>query len=189
MIKFIKTKLEGAWIIEPEVPYDERGSFYRTFCKEEFKKIGHEKEFVQFNQSINFKKGTLRGLHFQYPPYSEIKLVRCIKGAVQDFIVDLRMNSPTLFQYISVHLSEENKKSLYIPEGFAHGFITLTDNVELIYFHTEYYTPSAYGGVHYADPKINLVLEEKISVISEKDKNLPFMTDDFKGLDLSIKKN
>ncbi len=184
MIRFIETKLKGAWIIEPEVPMDHRGSFYRTYCKKEFEQIGHFKEFVQFNQSINFKKGTLRGLHFQNPPFTEIKMVRCVKGAVQDFIVDLRKGSPTLFQYISVHLTEENRKSLYIPDGFAHGFITLTDNVELLYFHTEYYTPSAYSGVHYLDPKFNIKLETQVEIISDKDKNYPFLPDDFEGLDV-----
>jgi len=184
MISFKPTPLSGAWIVEPEVPMDNRGSFYRTFCKKEFEKIGHHKEFVQFNQSINFKKGTLRGLHFQYPPFCEIKMVRCVKGAVQDFIVDLRKNSPTLFQSFSVHLTEENRLSLYIPEGFAHGFITLTDNVELLYFHTEFYHPEYYAGVHYSDPKFNIKLETEIQIISEKDKNLPFLPDNFQGLEV-----
>lgn len=179
---FNETILKGSYIIELSVIKDERGGFARTYCKKEFMQINHQKEFVQFNQSYNTIKGTLRGLHYQIPPYKEIKLVRCIKGSVFDVIVDLRNNSPTFLQHISVELSAENKRMIYIPEGFAHGFQTLEDNTELVYHHSEYYTPNADTGINYADATLKIKWPLPITKISEKDKNLTTINQSFKGI-------
>ncbi len=161
---------------------DERGWFARTFCKEEFKQQGLGVEWVQINHSFTEKRGTLRGMHFQNPPYSEIKLVRCISGALYDVAIDLRKDSPTFLEWFGVELSAENKKMLYIPDGFAHGFLTLTDNCEIMYHHSAYYTPDAEGGIEFDDPIVNINWPVTVSEISERDKNHPYLTENFKGL-------
>ncbi|MDX2072282.1 MAG: dTDP-4-dehydrorhamnose 3,5-epimerase [Haliscomenobacter sp.] len=181
---FHKTALEGAYIIDLEPFSDDRGLFARTFCKREFSAIGHNKEFVQFNHSHSNQQGTLRGLHFQRPPHAEIKLIRCIRGSVFDVIVDLRHGSATFLHYVGVELSEQNMRMIYVPEGFAHGFQTLADHCELIYHHTAFYAPNADGGIRYDDPKINIAWPLEISTISEKDKNLPLLSEDFAGMTL-----
>lgn len=178
---FEETKLKGAYVVSLQLLTDARGGFARTFCKKEFQQINHQKEFVQLNHSYNTFKGTVRGMHFQLPPYQEIKLIRCIKGAVIDVIVDLRENSPTFLQHVSVELSAENKKMMYVPENFAHGFQTLEDDTELIYHHTQFYTPQADTGIRFNDPmlKINWPLEPVM--VSEKDKNYKLIDYTFKG--------
>jgi dTDP-4-dehydrorhamnose 3,5-epimerase len=182
-MKFIPQALAGVFIIEPHLLTDERGAFARTFCKKEFEQyIGHTKEFIQMNHSWNRRRGTLRGLHYQNAPFREIKLVRCIKGWVLDVIVDVREGSPTLLKHLSVELSEENKKMIYIPEGFAHGFQTLSDDAELAYLHTEYFTPGADSGLNYKDPVLNIHWPLQVSVISEKDKNNKLIDHTFKGI-------
>ncbi|MES2681202.1 MAG: dTDP-4-dehydrorhamnose 3,5-epimerase family protein, partial [Bacteroidota bacterium] len=125
-MKFTPQSLSGVYLVELHLLKDDRGGFARTYCKREFEQIGHKKEFVQLNQSWNTKKGTIRGMHYQVPPFSEIKLIRCVKGAVLDVVVDIRKNSPTFLQHLAVELSEDNKTMIYLPEGFAHGFQTLT---------------------------------------------------------------
>ena len=179
---FHETALEGAYIIDLEPFSDDRGLFARTFCKREFAAIGHHKEFVQFNHSHSNQKGTLRGLHYQRPPHAEIKLIRCIRGSVFDVIVDLRHQSPTFLQHVGVELSEQNLRMIYVPEGFAHGFQTLQDHCELIYHHTAFYTPDSDGGIRYNDPKIRISWPLGLSTISDKDKNLPLLSDDFAGM-------
>lgn len=181
-MKFNAQPLAGLYTIELNVLKDERGAFARTFCKKEFEQIGHTKEFVQLNQSWNTKKGTLRGMHFQTPPFTEIKLIRCVKGAVCDVVVDLRKDSATFLQHVQVELSEENKLMIYVPEGFAHGFQTLTDNAELLYHHTEYYVPNAEGGLRYNDPLLNIKWPLPVSVISERDKNHSLIDKTYKGI-------
>ena len=183
-MKFFETSLTGAFIVEPEPFKDERGFFARVFCKNEFSAIGHKGEFVQINHSMNAAKGTLRGLHFQLPPYEEIKLVRCISGKVFDVIVDLREGSKTYLKFFSVELSEENMKMIYIPAGFAHGFQTLTDNTQLIYHHTAFYTPGFEGGLNYQDPGLNINWPLAAVNLSDRDKNHKFLTSDFKGIKL-----
>src|SRR5262245_4353691 len=140
-MKFIPTGLKGSFVIEIEPQADGRGWFARYYCKDEFRDIGHHKDWVQLNHSVTNKKGTIRGLHFQKPPMAEIKLVKCIAGKVFDVIIDLRKQSSTFLKWFAVELSAKNKKMLYIPEGFAHGFQCLEDHCELIYHHSEYYTP------------------------------------------------
>jgi dTDP-4-dehydrorhamnose 3,5-epimerase len=179
---FEELSLQGAFIINLEVKEDERGWFSRTFCKNEFSEIGHEKEWVQINHSFSIKAGTLRGMHFQYNPNSETKMIRCISGKIYDVIIDIRKNSPTFLKWIGVELSGQNKKTLYIPEGFAHGFQTLSDNSEIIYHHTNFYNPSNEGAINYNDPLLNITWPLKISEISERDTKHDFINLNFKGI-------
>ena len=180
-MNFIETKLKGCYEIEVIPHEDNRGWFARTYCKDEFKKIGHQKEWVQFNHSFTREKGTVRGMHFQ-DPNQEIKLVRCIAGSVFDVTIDLRKNSETFLQWFALELSASNKKMIYIPEGFAHGFQTLSTDAELIYHHTAFYTPASERGINYADDLIKIQWPLPITFISEKDKNFPFLDFNFKGI-------
>lgn len=180
---FIQTPLKGAYLVELKPFTDDRGWFSRTFCKNEFKLINHEKEFVQFNHSVTDLKGTIRGMHYQLPPFSEIKLIRCIRGKVFDVIIDIRQGSPTFLEHYSVELSEENKFSLYIPEGFAHGFQTLENNSQLIYHHTSFYQPGFEGGIRYSDPSVGIHWPLQVTRISEKDSNYEFLNN-FNGIKL-----
>ena len=180
-MKFIPTILNGSFTIQLDPINDERGWFARYFCKKEFSTIGHEKEWVQMNHSFSLKKGTLRGMHFQKPPYSEIKLVRCIQGSVFDVIIDLRKDSPTFLKWFGTELSAENKLMMYIPEGFAHGFQTLEDNSGLLYMHTAYYSPEAEDGLRYNDPQVNISWPLEISEISMRD-NSHDLLEKFNGL-------
>lgn len=179
---FTETKLEGSYIIEPEPFTDERGWFVRYFCMDEFMQIGHTKEWLQMNHSATYKKGSLRGMHYQTEPYREIKLVRCIAGSVFDVIVDLRKGSSTFLQWVGAELSAANKKMIYIPEGFAHGFQCLTDDCELLYHHTEYYKPNVEAGIKYNDPKINIEWPLPVTTISERDATHAFLNNNFKGI-------
>jgi len=179
---FTQTPLAGAYCIDLQPFSDERGWFARFYCKEEFSRIGHTKEWVQMNHSVSNEKGTLRGLHFQLPPYREIKMVRCIRGAVLDVIVDLRRDSASFLSHFAQELSADNRKMLYIPEGFAHGFQTLTDNAELIYLHTEFYRPNAEGGLKYDDPALGVSWPLPVAVVSERDSKHPFIDKNFKGI-------
>lgn len=181
---FTETKLSGAFLIKPEPFVDERGLFARVYCKDEFTKINFHDEFVQFNHSVNKIKGTFRGFHYQLPPFSEVKLIRCVRGKVFDVIVDIRKNSKTFLKHFSVELSEENMKMLLIPKGFAHGFLTLEDNSHMIYHHTEYYKPGFEGGLRFDDPLLKIDLPELPKIISEKDKNNPLITNTFKGIEI-----
>jgi len=172
---FHKTKIEGLYIIEPEFKIDERGYFARIFCKKELAKIGFDFEIVQINRSLNKKKGTIRGMHFQKPPKAEDKIVQCLKGAIYDVAIDLRQNSPTYSQWVAVELNEENKKMFFIPKGFAHGFQSLRDNSEILYFLSEFYSPEYKSGVHWNDPFFNISWPIKNPILLEKDKNWPLI--------------
>ncbi|MFX4242245.1 dTDP-4-dehydrorhamnose 3,5-epimerase family protein [Aliarcobacter butzleri] len=180
-LNITSTSFENLFIIEPNIFKDERGSFSRIFCENELKDI-FKFNIKQINHSITREKGTFRGLHFQYEPNSEIKMVKCIKGAIIDIVVDIRENSPTFLQHFSVELTEQNQKMLYIPKGFAHGFQTLKNNTELLYFHSSIYTPSNEGSLNILDKKLNIVLPLDIINLSNKDKNNAFLTDEFKGI-------
>ncbi|RMD04340.1 dTDP-4-dehydrorhamnose 3,5-epimerase [Clostridium autoethanogenum] len=170
---FLETKLKDAYIIQLQPIADERGFFSRTWCKNEFEKHGLKSEIVQCNLSYNEKKGTLRGMHYQVEPYRETKLIRCIKGAFYDVIIDLRKKSHTYKQWIGVELTENNNKSLYVPEGFAHGFQTLVDDTYAFYQVTEFYTPGAERGIRWNDPQFKIQWpEEKNRIISAKDQSL-----------------
>lgn len=170
---FTPTDLNGAWLVEPQPFRDPRGWFARTFCEREFAEHGLETRFVQHSTSQNVHKGTLRGMHFQREPHAEVKLVRCLKGAIYDAIIDLRPDSPTFKQTRGFELSAENGRQLYIPKGFAHGFQTLTDECEIGYLISEFYAPEASSGVRYDDPAFALAWPLPISVISDKDRAWP----------------
>ncbi len=183
-MKFLETPLKGLILIELEPFQDYRGIFIRLLCKNELKKIGFKKNIVQINQSLTIRKGVVRGMHFQYPPKAETKIIRCIRGSVFDVVIDLRNQSKTYLEWYSEILSAENMKSIYIPEGFAHGFQTLEDFSELLYFHTDFYSPENEGGVRYNDPNIDIKWPLEITEISERDKNFKLINENFKGIDL-----
>lgn len=185
LFEFEQTPFDGLWLVNPKPFRDDRGEFFRFFCKKEFQTIGFDKEFVQFNHSINLHKGTLRGMHYQEPPFAETKLVRCIKGRILDIVVDIRQNSPTFLQHYAIELSAENKKMLLIPEGFAHGFQTLEDNVEVLYHHTQFYYPQAERGLRYDDPLLSLPWQTAATYISERDRNFKMIDSTFKGISLN----
>lgn len=168
---FTETGFNGLYLIGIKPLKDERGKFARTYCKKDFAQIGFDKEFVQINFSFNFKKGTLRGMHYQVPPYEETKLIRCVSGKVFDVAVDLRKDSPTYMKWFGTELSKVNMEMILIPEGFAHGFITLEDDAELIYHHTQYFNKDADRGIRYDDPAIGISWPEEVNVISGKDKS------------------
>ena len=179
---FTETKLHGAFVIELEPLTDLRGSFMRTYCKKEFEKIGNTEEFVQHNHSVNTRKGTVRGMHFQHPPNAEVKLIRCISGSVFDVLVDLREASPTFLQWFGVELSATNLRMIYVPPGVAHGFQTMEDNSQLLYQHTRYYTPSSEAGIRYDDPRVGVQWPLPVCIISDKDKTYPLLKSTYKGI-------
>jgi dTDP-4-dehydrorhamnose 3,5-epimerase len=170
---FTETKLKDAYIIELKKMGDQRGFFARAWCQREFDEHGLVSQVVQANLSYNKAKGTLRGMHYQRAPYAETKLIRCIRGALYDVIIDLRPDSPTYMQWLGVELTTENHKMLYVPEGFGHGFQTLVDNTEAFYQVSEFYTPNAEGGIRYDDPAFNIEWPLEVQVISDKDKSWP----------------
>jgi dTDP-4-dehydrorhamnose 3,5-epimerase len=172
---FTETKLKGAFLIDLERREDSRGFFARAFCQKEFTAHGLKPTIAQANVAFNIRKGTLRGMHFQFPPAPETKLVRCTRGAILDIIVDLRPESATYLQHISVELNEENQRSLYVPERFAHGYQVLRDNTETSYQVGEFYTPSAESGLLHNDPKLNLEWPLPVSVISDKDQKFALL--------------
>jgi len=172
-MKFIETPLKGAYLIELEKRGDDRGFFARFFCINEFDRAGLRRDVVQINNSISRDKGTLRGLHYQLAPKAEDKIVRCIRGSLLDVIVDLRPESPTFLQHFQVELSAENRTSLFVPKGFAHGFITLEDNTEAFYLVTEFYAPDRERGLRYNDPKLGIKWPMAPVVISDKDNKWP----------------
>lgn len=166
---FKETRLKGAYIIEPERLEDERGFFARSFCQKEFQDHGLNANIVQCNISYNKKKGTLRGMHYQIAPYQEAKLVSCISGSIYDVIIDLRPNSSTYCQWFALELSSENYKILYIPERFAHGFLTLEDNTLVFYQMSEFYHPECARGVRWDDPAFRIEWPLNPKIISKKE--------------------
>ncbi len=171
---FKETELSGAFIIEADPIIDDRGFFSRVWCKKEFEEHGLDASVVQCNMSYNLNKGTLRGMHFQKSPYSETKYIRCVKGAFYDVIIDLREESKTYGKWFGIELSEQNKKALYVPKGFAHGFQTLEADTYVYYQVTEFYTPGAEGGIRWNDPEFNIIwpIKEPI-IITDKDNSWP----------------
>jgi dTDP-4-dehydrorhamnose 3,5-epimerase len=170
---FTPTSLAGAHLIDLEKRGDDRGFFARAFCENEFGKhdlVGH---FCQVNNSLSVQKGTLRGMHYQLAPRAETKVVRCIQGAVYDMILDLRRDSPTFARSFGAELSAQNRRMMYVPKGFAHGFLTLADDTEVIYLVDEFYSPEHERGIRYNDPRFNLQWPEAPAVISDKDKGQP----------------
>jgi dTDP-4-dehydrorhamnose 3,5-epimerase len=170
---FTETRLKDAVLITLEKRGDERGFFARTFCAETFARAGLVRDFVQANHSANRRRGTLRGLHFQRAPHGEVKLVRCVKGAIHDVIVDLRRDSPSYGQWQGFDLTEENGHMLYVPTGFAHGFQTLADDSHVVYQVSHPYTPEAEGGLRWNDPALAIAWPLEPTVISPKDAAWP----------------
>jgi len=174
---FTETKLKGAFVIDIEPREDSRGFFARAFCQHEFEAHGLKPMIAQSNVAFNKKRGTLRGMHFQFPPVAETKLLRCTRGAILDIIVDLRPESPTYLQYIDVELSEDNSRALYVPERFAHGYQVLRDNTETSYQVGEFYAPGSEGGLLYNDPRLALPWPLPVAVISDKDQQWKLLDD------------
>ncbi|PAX06409.1 dTDP-4-dehydrorhamnose 3,5-epimerase [Sphingomonas lenta] len=174
-MKFLPTELTDAWIVELEPRGDERGSFARSFSRDEFGERGLVGDYLQANVSASRRKGTVRGLHFQRAPHTEAKLVRCVRGAILDVIVDLRGGSPTYLRHEGFELSAGNGRQLYVPPGFAHGFQSLTDDVEITYLVSAAYAPEAEGGVRYDDPMLGIDWPLPVTVVSNKDASWPLI--------------
>ncbi len=172
-MKFTETNCAGAWIIDIEEISDDRGFFARTFCRDEFRAHKLKDVTAQCNLSFNHEAGTLRGMHYQLPPATEVKLVRCTRGAIFDIIVDLRPGSPTYLEHVGVELSADNRRALYVPDLFAHGYQTLTPDAEVTYQVTEFYTPGYERGIRHDDPALGLTWPVPVSVISPKDASWP----------------
>jgi dTDP-4-dehydrorhamnose 3,5-epimerase len=167
---FIDTALKDAYIIELDRREDNRGFFALTWSQIDFEQKGLVSKVVQSNLSYNHTQGTLRGMHFQHAPFSETKLVRCIRGSIYDVIVDIRPSSPTFKQWVGVELTADNRRAVYVPEGCAHGFQTLEDNCDVLYQVSQFYTPSAQAGLPYNDPAFAIVWPLPVSIISDRDR-------------------
>jgi dTDP-4-dehydrorhamnose 3,5-epimerase len=170
---FTPTPLEGAFVIEPEPAADARGLFARTWCRRELEARGLETAIAQCSTSFNKRKGTLRGMHYQEAPFAETKIVRCTRGVIHDVIVDLRPQSPTFRHHVAVVLTAEDRKALYIPTGFAHGFQTLEDDTEVLYQISEFYSPEHSRGVRWDDPAFRIAWPPDDRTMSERDRSYP----------------
>ena len=178
------TLIAGLRIIERKPLSDSRGFLARIFCADELKKVGWKKPIAQINQTLTKKRGTVRGIHFQNAPHAEMKLVSCLQGEIWDVAIDLRKNSPTFLHYHSEKLSAENCRALLIPEGFAHGFQTLTDDCELLYLHSAFYTRDAEAGIRPNDPYLGISWPLDFFEISRRDAEHPLLNDQFIGIEL-----
>jgi dTDP-4-dehydrorhamnose 3,5-epimerase len=178
----LDTPLVGLHVLQRKPVGDERGYLERLFCTEELQPIMCGKSIVQINHTLTANQGTVRGMHFQYPPYAETKLISCLRGEVFDVAVDMRRNSATFLHWHAEKLSADNHKTLVIPEGFAHGFQTLTDNCEMLYLHTAAYQPTSEGGLHPLDPLLAIRWPLAVSGLSSRDTAHPFLDDDFSGV-------
>ncbi len=181
---FNETRLRGAFVIELERRGDERGFFARAFCMREFESHGLKSVIAQANVAVSMSKGTLRGMHFQFPPAAETKPVRCTKGAILDIIVDLRPESPTYLEHVAVELDEDNQRALYVPERFAHGYQTLSENTHTSYQVGEFYAPQHEGGLKYDDPRLELKWPLPVTSISPKDGQWKLLSD----IELEVKR-
>jgi dTDP-4-dehydrorhamnose 3,5-epimerase len=172
-LKFTETSLKGAYLIQPELVEDERGFFARSWCEREFRTNGLEPRIVQCNISYNRGKGTLRGMHYQAPPSEEDKLVRCTRGAIHDVIIDLRYGSKSFGKHFGAALTAENRTMLFIPKGFAHGFLSLVDDTEVLYQMSEFYSPDHARGIRWNDPVFGIEWPGEVRVLSGKDRSYP----------------
>ena len=182
--KINEMPIPGLRVIKRKPLGDSRGYLERLFCQETLNTILHRKTIRQINHTFTKKKGTVRGLHFQYMPYTETKIVSCLKGKIWDVAVDLRKGSPTFMQHHSVILSEDNFKSFIVPDGFAHGFQTLTEDCEMLYFHTNDYVPEAEGALNAKDPALDINWPLDIQEMSDRDQNHPIVAEGFEGVQL-----
>lgn len=181
-MQFQSTDLSGLQLVALDVRQDERGSFARLFCHKEMAAAGVTHHIAQVNHSCTAKAGTIRGLHFQHPPACETKVIRCVRGAVWDVAVDLRAGSATFLQWRAFELRSDQPTMVVIPEGFAHGFQTLTDDVELIYFHSAFYSPEHEAGLHCMDARLGITWPLPMTQQSARDQTLPMVSPDFQGL-------
>lgn len=172
-MRFTRTEINGAFVVDLEPITDERGFFARSFCRREFVTHGLSPELAQCNVSLNRRRGTLRGMHWQTAPHEEAKLVRCTRGMLHDVIIDLRPGSTTYGQHTAVRLSAENRRMLYVPEGCAHGFLTLEDDTEVLYQMSSPYAPESARGVRYNDPAFGVLWPAEVATISERDRSYP----------------
>ena len=185
-MKITETKLKGVYTVEPKVFGDERGWFMESWTKQKFDSAGLHVDFVQDNHSSSATKGTLRGLHYQVEPMAQAKLIRCTRGEIFDVAVDIRKGSPQYKKWVGVNLSAENKKQLFIPRGFAHAFLTLTDDVEVQYKTDNYYAPHYDGNIRWNDPDINIEWPIEPVILSDKDKNAPLLKERVERNDLNF---
>jgi dTDP-4-dehydrorhamnose 3,5-epimerase len=176
------TPFNGVYTIETNAFRDDRGAFARWFCDKELESILDGQHIVNVNFSKTVNKGSIRGMHFQYPPHTETKIIRCIRGKILDVIVDIRKGSPTFLQHLSFELSEDNMMMLYIPKGFAHGFQSIEDDSEIMYLVTEYYSAESESGLNPMDPSLGIKWPLLIASISDKDRNRELLNDSFKGI-------
>lgn len=181
---FNPTKLSGAFTIDVQPFEDTRGFFTRTFCEKEF--AGHNlvQHFVQANHSGTHGKGVIRGMHFQRAPFCEVKLVKCVQGSIFDVIIDVRAGSPTFLQWFGAELTAENKRMMYVPKGFAHGFQSLSNYSEITYMVSDFYNKESEGGVRYDEPKVNIEWPLPVSLVSDKDMSIPLIGATFTGVSL-----
>jgi len=177
------TPLPGLYEIQSTTVGDPRGRFTRLFCEQELRPIRPGLHFVQINLSDTNGQGTIRGMHYQMPPAAEAKLIRCLHGRIFDVAVDLRVGSPTFLQWHALELSEDNDRAVFIPEGFAHGFQTLTANVQLLYMHTAPWTPMSEAGLRHDDPRLAIVWPQSVSMVSDKDRSYALIDDAYTGVD------
>ncbi|WP_158885971.1 dTDP-4-dehydrorhamnose 3,5-epimerase [Rhodanobacter sp. L36] len=181
-MKFHSTPLSGLTLVETSATQDERGRFSRLFCEEEFSSIRADLHWTQINLSTTFQKGTVRGMHYQHPPATEAKLIHCLRGRVFDVAVDLRKDSATFLHWHGVELSEQGDMQFFLPEGFAHGFQALTDDAQLLYFHTAAWSRDLEGGLRHDDPALGITWPLPISNLSEKDRQAPLIDQHFVGV-------
>jgi dTDP-4-dehydrorhamnose 3,5-epimerase len=174
---FTETKLDGAFVIDLDLKEDNRGFFARAFCQHEFEEHGLKPVIAQANIAFNRRRGSVRGMHFQFPPAAETKVVRCTRGAILDIIVDLRPESPTYLDHVAVELTAANHRALYVPERFAHGYQVLEDVTETSYQVGEFYTPQAEGGLRYDDPALGLSWPLPVTEMSDKDRTWPSLAE------------
>ena len=181
-MNLVENSIPGVWVIESALSQDNRGAFSRFFCSQEMRAILGPREIVQINHSITHSVGAVRGLHYQNPPYAEMKIVRCLRGRVFDVVVDLRQGSSTFLKWTAVELTPESRISFVIPEGCAHGFQVLDEDSQLLYLHTAFYTPAAEGGVRFDDPRIGVSWPLEPTDLSVRDLSHPYLKEDFEGI-------
>lgn len=181
---FLPTALAGLIVVQRKSEKDNRGFFSRFFCAEEFREAGLVQHISQINHTMTRRMGAVRGMHYQYPPYAETKLVSCVRGEIYDAAVDIRRDSPTFLTWHSEFLTAANQRSLLIPEGFAHGFQAMSEDCELIYLHTAAFQPSAQGALNPADPRLGIAWPLEITEMSDRDRRHPMLSATFCGVDL-----
>ena len=181
-MNLVETSIPGVCVIESTVFHDSRGAFSRLFCSREMHAVLGPRAIVQINHSITHRVGAVRGLHYQYPPHAEMKIIRCLKGCVFDVAVDLRQDSPTFLKWTAIKLTPENRRAFVIPEGCAHGFQVLEADSELLYLHTAFYTPDAEGAVRFDDQRIGVDWPLEPTDLSKRDISHPHLEESFKGI-------